>query len=221
VKLEFKWKGDQRQLGCFRLSAAPDANAIKVAAASSAVGFFAGSRRRPILDLQSRHSAQIAILGDNSAIAQGEGDRGCLHIDDGHDAAGAPEFVAETSKMSSRFVFERPFGDSGEPPNETVAIEFLGRTALDTKPQLTNYRPAGANAITARSRFVNALGYSSAAIDEVPHDSGVQKKAPHSKIPSIRRSRSPAFAMSNSFCIFRSALQAASSSGVITRGSKL
>ncbi|MGD0044928.1 MAG: hypothetical protein ABSE84_31775, partial [Isosphaeraceae bacterium] len=36
-------------------------------------------------------------------------------------------------------------------------------------------RSEGANAIPARSRFVNALGYSSAAIDEVAHDSGIQK----------------------------------------------
>ena len=170
---------------------------------------------------QSRHGVQIAILGDDGAVAQGERNRGQLHIDDRHDAADAPEFVVDSPKMLSRLVFERPFGDSGEPPNKPVAIEFPGHTSLDTKPKLANHRPAGANAITARSRFVNALGYSSAAIDEVAHDSGIQKIAPHSNIPSIRRSRSAAFAMSNSFCIFRSASQAASSSGVITMGSKL
>ena len=123
--------------------------------------------------------------------------------------------------MLSCFVFEGPFGDSGEPPNKPVAIEFPGRTSLDTKPKLANHRPAGADTIAARARFVNTFGYSSTAIDEVPHDSRIQKIAPHSNIPSMRRSRSAALAMSNSFCIFRSASQAASSSGVITMGSRL
>src|SRR5712691_5962429 len=73
------------------------------------------SSRRPVLDLQSRHGAQIAVLGDDGAVAQGERDRGQLHIDDRYDAARALEFVADAPKMLSRLVFERPFGDSGEP----------------------------------------------------------------------------------------------------------
>jgi hypothetical protein len=132
------------------------------------------SSRRPVLDLQSRHGAQIAVLGDDGAVAQGKRNRGQLHIDDRHDAAEAPEFVANSPELLSRLVFERPFGNSDEPPNKPIAIEFLGRTPLDTKLKLAYHGPAGANAITTRSRFVNAPGYSSAAIDEVPHDSGIQ-----------------------------------------------
>jgi hypothetical protein len=49
------------------------------------------SSRRPILDLQPRHRAQVAILRDDRAVAQGERDRGQLHIDDRHDAADALE----------------------------------------------------------------------------------------------------------------------------------
>ena len=37
------------------------------------------SRCRPVLKLQSRHGAQIAILGDDRAVAQGERNRGQLH----------------------------------------------------------------------------------------------------------------------------------------------
>ena len=59
----------------------------------------------------------------------------------------------DSPKMLSRLVLERPFWDSGEPPNKPVAIEFPGHTSLDTKPKLVNDRPAGTNAITACSRF--------------------------------------------------------------------
>jgi hypothetical protein len=129
---------------------------------------------RPILELQLRDGAQIAILGDDGAIAQGQRNRGQLHVDDRHDAADAPEFVVDSPKMLSRLVLERPFGDSGEPTNKPVAIEFPGHTSLYTKPKLANHRPAGADAITARSRFVDSPGYSSATIDEVPHDSSIK-----------------------------------------------
>jgi hypothetical protein len=129
--------------------------------------------------------------------------------------------MADSSKMLSRLVFERPLGDSGEPPNKPFAIKLPRRTSCDTEPKLADHRPACANAIAASARFVNAPIDSSAAIDEVPHDSGIKKIALHSKIPSIRRSRSAAFATSNSFCVLRSASQAASSSAVITMGSKL
>jgi hypothetical protein len=123
--------------------------------------------------------------------------------------------------MLSRLVFERPLGDSGEPPDKPFTIELPRRTSRDTEPKLADHRSAGADAIAASARFVNAPVDSSAAIDEVSHDSGIQKIAIHSNIPSIRRSRSAAFATSNSFCMLRSASQAASSSAVITMGSKL
>jgi hypothetical protein len=74
--------------------------------------------------------------------------------------------------MLSRLVFERRFGDSGEPPNKPFAIEFPGHTPFDTKPKLANHRPAGANAIATSARLVNAPVDSSATIDEVSHDSG-------------------------------------------------
>ena len=74
------------------------------------------SSHRPILDRQSRHGAQIAVLGDDGAVAQGEHDRGQLHINDRHDAANALEFLADPPKMLSRLVFERPFREFGQRP---------------------------------------------------------------------------------------------------------
>ena len=93
--------------------------------------------------------------------------------------------------------------------------------ASPNRPSRPNPRVPVAHVVAQFSAAIPGMRFKSPSFDEVAHDSGIQKIAPHSIIPSIRRSRSAAFAMSNSFCIFRSASQAASSSGVITMGSKL
>ncbi len=37
---------------------------------------------RPILDVQPRYGAQVAVLADDRAVTKGERNRGQLHIDD-------------------------------------------------------------------------------------------------------------------------------------------
>ncbi len=71
----------------------------------------------------------MASMSERSPSPKSCLDRGCLslarhgfRITDIITLLAMPEFVMDSSKMLSRLVFERPFGDSGVPSNEPSAI---------------------------------------------------------------------------------------------------
>lgn len=107
---------------------------------------------RPVLNVQSRHGTQIAILGDDRTVAKGKRNRGQLHIDDRHGTAIAPEFVADSPKMLGCIVFERPFGDSGKTPNKPFAVEFPGH-ALFCISRSASQAASSSGVITMGSRL--------------------------------------------------------------------
>ena len=155
---------------------------------------------RPVLNGQSRYRKKIAVAADHGAIIQSQRDGGNLYVNLSDGSSGASQRRCQSAILVGCQPVKRPTQDSCQCAMEPFQVLVSRRAVFSAVDQLAQNRQARPD---LRSRFTggaHTIIDAIAMVDEVSHDSRVEKVPLHSKILSIRRILSSEFARSNSFC---------------------